>query len=56
MKIRGYSVKHIELKIDNPKLDFAQTKEPARQKANKIYKILKRQHFLANIVGLTLIF
>ena len=35
-KIKDYPGKHIELKIDNPDLDFAEAKDCARQKAKEI--------------------
>jgi hypothetical protein len=35
-KIKDYPGKHIELKIDNPGLDFTAAKDIAKQKANEI--------------------
>ena len=35
-KITDYPGKHVELKIDNPSLDFTEAKEIAKQKAKEI--------------------
>ncbi len=35
-KIKDYPGKHIELKIDNPSLDFAEAKDISKQKAKEI--------------------
>ena len=35
-KIKDYPGKHVELKIDNPNLDFAEAKDIAKQKATEI--------------------
>ena len=35
-KIKDYPGKHIELKIDNPNLDFAEAKDRAKQKAKEM--------------------
>ena len=35
-KIKDYPGKHIEFKIDNPNLDFAEAKDIAKQKAKEI--------------------
>ena len=36
LKIKDYPGKHVELKIDNPNLDFAEAKDLAKQKAKEI--------------------
>jgi hypothetical protein len=35
-KVSDYPGKHVELKIDNPKLDFTEAKEIAKQKAKEV--------------------